>query len=129
MLINILKFIHLLFALTLFGMVLFNFAYSLRSTSQTAIIKSEYLSLFAIIAMFITGGLLVFPKGYTFATPWINVAFSFLTLVALQIGLAIYIKYKKYNSLRKLLNINYATMIVILVCIIHDAVCKHTLWQ
>lgn len=127
MLIDSLKFLHILCALTLFGCVLFNFVTSFIAPKKMLSVNIDYLSLVIIIVLFITASFLVIPKGYTFATPWINVAFTFLTIVMIQMCIVIYLKVKK-NCLKNLLTLNYGIMLIILVMIIHDAVTKHTLW-
>lgn len=126
---EIIKFIHIVFALLLFGMVFFNLAYTIRSTSANTLLATEYIGIAAAMIMLVTGGMLVIPKGYLFTTPWINAAFVFLTVVICQIGLSIYLKSHDNQKLNKFLTLNYIVMIIIIVGIIHDAVTKHTLWQ
>lgn len=128
MLIDILKFLHILCALTLFGLVLFNLISLLITPKKMLSIHTDYFSVIVMIILFVTASFLVIPKGYTFATPWINIAFTFLTLIMIQMCLSIYLKIKK-NHLKKLLTLNYGVMVIILMMIIHDAVSKHTLWQ
>lgn len=128
MIIEILKFLHLLFALTLFGLVLFNFSTQLSSRKMSLSYKTDYFSLVVVLLLFITASFLVVPKGYTFATPWINTAFTLLTVITIQLFLSVYFK-KKKSMLKKFLLANYGIMIIILIMIVHDAVTKHTLWQ
>ena len=128
MLIEVLKFLHILCALTLFGIILFNLAHQLTVKKNTLSISTDYLSLLIIVLLFGTASFLVIPKGYTFATPWINMAFTLLTLITLQVCLSLYVKIKKPH-LRNMLTLNYGIIIIMLIMIIHDAVTKHTLWQ
>ncbi len=126
MLVDILKYIHILLVLTLSGLLLSNVCYQLKA-------HVDFSTLFVIMSLLLTGGLLVSPKGYTFTTPWINAAFIFSTMLALQSYLSIYIK-KNFTALKfkkfiLLLKANYTIMIFVFFVIIHDAVTKQVLWQ
>ena len=136
MIIAVIKFLHLFCALTLFALMLFNFVALV--TKKTALsCKTDYAALTVILLLFITASFLVVPKGYTFATPWINAAFTFLTVISLQLGLAIYFKKfrdrfsrrRPHGTSYRIITINYAIILLILIAIIHDAVVKHTIWQ
>ena len=127
MIIEFIKFLHLLCALTLFGLILFNF-FVLAVKKVALSYKTDYAALFVILVLFVTASFLVIPKGYTFATPWVNAAFTFLTVVSAQLGLAIYLK-KSPSPSSSGCSLNYALILLILSIIIHDAVVKHTIWQ
>lgn len=79
--------------------------------------------LFISLVALITGTLLVVPKHFTFHTPWIQAAYLLITLFGLSIFLLI-----KYGSRLKpiLQKLIYMTLILALVCVIHDAVTKTT---
>lgn len=126
--VELLKFMHIVCALTLTGVILFNGVMSFKTT-DTTLVKFDVLGLGAAILLYLTGASLVAPKGFTFATPWISAAFMFLAILAIQFGATIYAKSFGFNKLNRLINLNYIIMIVIAIAIIHDAVSKHTLWQ
>ena len=68
----------------------------------------------------ISGSLLIYPKGYTFHTHWIQAAYLLLSIFVLSIFLLKYLKYFKY------LKIIYFILILLLIFIIRDAVTKTT---
>jgi uncharacterized membrane protein SirB2 len=77
-----------------------------------------YFSLFAIL----TGTLLVYPKHFTFHTPWIQAAYLLVTIFSLGI-----LTLQKKNKIPRLIKLfSYLILIVILIGVIHDAVTKST---
>ena len=126
--VELLKFFHVLVALTLFGFVLANLLTQLMTPKQILSPRIDQLSLLLCVLLMITASMLVVPEGYTFTTPWINAAFIYLAVVMLQLVLACVLKVKKPPVSTWVLLLNYGMMIVILMGIIHDAVTKHTLW-
>jgi len=77
-----------------------------------------------LIAMLL-GTLLVLPKHYTFHTPWIQAAYFFVGILFLAILLlASIIKKKKNITQKHFWQGAYLFLIIILICIIRDAVMK-----
>jgi hypothetical protein len=114
MLVNIIKFFHILCVLSLLGGT-FLCAFSNRFKKALIII-----SFFAIL----TGTFLVYPKHFTFHTPWIKAAYvlSFLFIMGM-----IFISWlDKKNKSKKLIYFFSIFSMIILFFIIHDAVNKNT---
>lgn len=136
MLVNLLKFIHLLCVLGLLGSVM----YCLTSVGSKKLVGTSHyffshakqlhnviLRLSALVML--TGTLLVHPKYFTFHTPWIEAAYIFLLIFCLGI---IFVK-KQVNSSKKFTSSRrwiiqgcYCLLFIILLFIVHDAVTKTT---
>ena len=129
MFINIVKFIHLLCVLGLLGLVVNSLvALSLRKFSRNPANKAYlinqnknmlWLAIFAVL----TGTLLVYPKHFTFHTPWIEAAYLLVTLFII----AVFVLKRLPNLPNYLKIISYILLITLLVCVIHDAVTKTAL--
>ncbi len=115
MLINFLKFFHVLFALSLLGSVIYCIAlansYQYKNINKFML----WISLFAVL----TGTLLVYPKHFTFHTPWIEAAYILTFVFSLGVLLLTLLK-------RNFLFV-YFLLGIILIFIIHDAVTKYVL--
>lgn len=142
MLIALIKFIHLLCVLSSVGLVAAEiFPQRARrgistqchtmAQSYTSAVKNyrpgvTYIGAFIALAA-ITGCLLVYPKGYTFHTPWIEAALLLASTVIVGLlvmhGLQGPSQKKTYGLLRSLLSL---FLLIILLVIIHDAVQKTT---
>lgn len=105
-----LKFSHLLFALGILSGMMYSFL-----TGRT----NSILLLFCLLAA-VTGTFLVYPKHYTFHTPWIQAAYALTLLVSLGIGVMLA---KKKSS-----RLIFFILIVALILITHDAVTKTILF-
>lgn len=118
MLIHIIKFIHILFALGLLSLTLCCVVSSdtlkLGRFNKTLLYMSPFLIL--------TGTLLVYPKGFTFHTPWILAAYLFIIIFCAGIGFLLINK----NMTRWVRCIIYLILLTILIFITHDAVTKNT---
>lgn len=113
MLVYFIKFLHILTALSLMGVVL------LGITNQKFHFLQKIFLILGFIA-FISGSALVYPSHFTFHTPWIMAAYLLLGTFALITLL-----------LKKIKNIKIATglyilLFFILTFVIHDAVLKST---
>jgi len=139
MLIHIVKFIHLVFALGLLGLAIYcllligskKFGMTTRNHRQRIIRSNKILLLFSLLAM-ITGSLLVIPKHFTFHTPWIQAAYILLLVFGVGIALLTLLKRKRVSR-RGISNterfgwlVAYCFLIMILIGIVHDAVMKAT---
>ncbi len=139
---EIIKTIHLLLAISLIGLVATSSFFLYRSQQQGIALlqlsnRCDRLLLSLIFIAGLTGSLLVLPRHYTFHTPWINAAFIFLTIAFALLSYASYSKSK--NTRNKCIKHNgrikfyygyqfmYFIILVILVCITHDAVMKQTM--
>ena len=127
MLVNIIKFIHLVCVLGLLGSVAYCFTLigSKKFTrNHPRLFKTIlYLSL----TLLITGTILVYPKHFSFHTPWIKAAYIFLLTFCLGI---IFVNQHvvKNGAISKstLIKCTYAMLTIILLCIMHDAITKST---
>jgi hypothetical protein len=123
--INFIKFIHLIFALSLFGMTLYSFICVSKNKIATSSFIYKLILYISLLAL-LTGTLLVYPKHFTFHTPWIQAAYILVLCYACIVGLCHRYQHSflfKYNGV---LFFTYFLLIVLLVLVIHDAVTKTT---
>lgn len=123
MIINLIKFIHVLLALSLLGLT--GYCLTITNAHQTKkfIFLNNKLIIISVFAL-ITGTLLVYPKHFTFHTPWIQAAYILLLFYILTIKLCmLFFKKITYPSMWRFI---YTVLIMILIIIIHDAVTKKT---
>jgi hypothetical protein len=120
LLIALIKFIHILFTLSLLGSTLFCLASVGSPRFQFAYFHKTILWL-ALFTM-ITGTFLVIPKHFSFHTPWIQAAYILVVLFGSGMMLL------KRNIFTKIWvqRLIYVTLITILIFVIHDAVTKTT---
>jgi len=121
MFIDLVKFVHIIIALSLLGMV--GFTWSQPGTLRIVTLQKILLPL-VILAM-ITGSLLVYPKHFDFHTPWIQAAFLLCSVFAIFVLCMRYVI--KDPQKIWLWRLSFGGLIVILVAIIHDAVTKTSL--
>ena len=128
MLINLIKFIHILLTLGLFGLTAYCLTFiSSSHFTQTKNDSLTYLNKIILIFAFfaaMTGTLLVYPKHFTFHTPWILAAYVLVFVYSL--GVCALILFRKQRKYRWLWYCVYGILILILVAVIHDAVTKNT---
>lgn len=126
MLVNFLKFFHLLLALgVLAGMFYCLAAIRTHNFNQVSVRINRVTIIHALLAT-ITGTLLVYPKHYTFHTPWIQAAYLFMGLVTGILILLIVLRNNKYY--RAICSVAYLLIVLMLMGVVHDAVTKVTLW-
>jgi hypothetical protein len=139
MLIHFLKFIHILITVSLLGAVIFcvilisSKKFTLRdfycNNNVTGINK---IILWLSVLTILTGTFLVYPKHFTFHTPWIQAAYILILVFSSAIGSLLWIRKKKQLAAllpqfqRWLWLFVYGLLTLILVGIIHDAVTKTT---
>ena len=127
MLVNFIKFFHMLLALgTLGSAVCCLFLVGNKSGNPYLSVKFfNKLMLGLGIFALVTGTFLVYPKHFTFATPWIQAAYALVLVIVFSIlGLMLFgAKLKNRWIWRGI----YFAMIVMLILVIHDAVTKTTL--
>jgi uncharacterized membrane protein YedE/YeeE len=121
--INIIKFAHILVALGLLGLT--SYCMTLTSAKQRTrlIFFNKSLLIISFFAL-LTGSLLVYPKHYTFHTPWIQAAYLLVIIYAMVVGFSI--RFSKRIAQAWIWRCVYGALIFILILIIHDAVTKHT---
>ena len=123
--VSVIKFIHLLFVVSLTGATFYHVA--LVGWKRQDPIPAINLSLFLLsLGALTTGTLLVLPKHFTFHTPWIEAAY--LLVLAYCLGLAGLILFRNNALVKKyrVMGLLYFTLIIVLVLVIHDAVTKTT---
>jgi L-asparagine transporter-like permease len=142
LLISIIKFIHLVFAvsllastfvcLALVGSRKFSF---LPTANKDRITQLKKFMLFTCLLMLTTGSLLVLPKHYTFHTPWIIAAYILVTVYILTVIVLLRFKHKRAVThidekispgQRWLWRLAYLLLLAVLAGLIHDAVTKQT---
>lgn len=126
MIINIIKFIHVLLALGLLGLTSYCFSLANSKHDTKLILFNKNLLIISLCAL-LTGTLLVYPKHFSFHTPWIQAAYILLIIYGLALRFSIIFS-KKINKpwiWRSL----YLTLIAVLLLITHDAVTKETILE
>jgi uncharacterized membrane protein YozB (DUF420 family) len=121
MLIDLIKFIHLLITLSLLGLT-----FHCVTTKDTLNLKRINITLFCLgVFAILTGTLLVYPKHFTFHTPWIQAAYVLVVSFCLCVGAMIFFPQKSYTR-KSFLRGVYFILLMLLVVVIHDAVTKTT---
>lgn len=123
MAIDLLKFLHLLFALGLIIALIYCVFFLSRKDYLTARLHRPMIYL-SVLAM-LTGTFLVYPKQFTFHTPWIQAAYFFVLLLWVGLAFISYFK-RKNNTPVWVLRLIYASLLLILIIVTHDAVTKTT---
>src|SRR5437762_1129139 len=95
MIIDILKWLHLLLTLSLLGSTCFCLVLVSRKQFDN-IHKLNRLMLWLLLFALLTGTLLVYPKHFTFHTPWIQSAFILVFLFGTLLSLLMPLQ-KKYH--------------------------------
>jgi uncharacterized membrane protein len=103
MLVNIVKFIHLLFVLGLLGSTVYcltligskKFALANTHLHEKITRLNKLLFSFGLLAM-LTGTFLVYPKHFTFHTPWIQAAY--MLVISFSICVAALLMFRKKIS-------------------------------
>ncbi|HSW92719.1 MAG TPA: hypothetical protein VLJ15_00015 [Gammaproteobacteria bacterium] len=129
MLIDVLKFTHLLLTLGLLGLTFFCLilaGFSAHPERNFLLIRFSRLILWFLVLAMVTGTLLVYPKHFTFHTPWIRAAYFLVFLSGLIVSMLIY--FRKKNHSRVFWFLGYFFLMMILVGIVHDAVTKMALF-
>lgn len=123
MLINALKCIHLLLTLSLLGSI-FYCLILVSLKKYTELIRFNRIMLWLLVLTILTGTLLVYPKHFTFQTPWIKAAYIFVFLFGTIVSMLLVFKKRAYS--RAVWGISYFLLMMILIGIVHDAVTKTT---
>lgn len=138
----ILKFIHILIGLTMFGFIIACYFYFLLNKSNFEATQNvlrcslmiDSVILVFIFILFMTGTKLVLNNHLSFIVPWVHMAYTLLGLVTFCWFVLVVVKI--INFLRKHRQIFYGkrifhtgniVIIILMVMIIHDAVTKMTL--
>ena len=126
MYVDIVKFVHLLFALGILGIVLYRFA-AVFAKKPLDIKYVTRINIFLLILgclAALTGTLLVYPKHFTFHTSWIQAAYLLMSGFFAAVAALILLRHKKF--FRLLCGVVYFLLLVVLVLVVHDAVTKMT---
>lgn len=131
MFIDVLKFFHLLFTLSLLGSALVclvvvgskKFAHVELANRQTVLQLNKWMLKIAGLAM-LTGTFLVYPKHFTFHTPWIQAAYILVFVFCMSI--TVLVLFRDRLKHRWLLRGIYLFLILLLIGVVHDAVTKST---
>jgi len=131
MLISLIKFIHILLVLGLIGGI--GYCFMTTSSRQSSLTFTQFsflhrLLLWLSLLLGITGTLLVYPRHFTFHTPWIKAAYVLLFAVTLGI---LFLKRRISHlpptpTLALARQGSYFFIILLLFLIVHDAVTKTT---
>jgi drug/metabolite transporter (DMT)-like permease len=122
------KFLHLLFVLSLAGIIVY--CLSVVSTKKFVLnpayqkIKIHHLNRYLLLlaaGALCTGTLLVYPKHFTYHTSWIQTAYALLALFA---GILLILLSIKQRFARSIWLMIYLLLALILITAIHDAVTK-----
>lgn len=124
MLVNFLKFIHVLLALGLLGSVCYCLI-TLRA--NPTIVRLNNYFLWLLLPVVITGTLLVYPSHFTFHTPWIQAAY-FLVLIFFVVMSALILLRAKIQS-KMWWQVIYLGLMILLMVVVHDAVTKSTFFS
>ena len=131
MLTPLLKFFHLICVLSLLGSTAYclfligsrKFSLANNTHLHEKIIRLNKILLgFGLLAM-LTGTLLIYPKNFTFHTPWIQAAYLLVSLFGLGILMLFKLRKKQWRGVKLLICM---AMITVLFALIHDAVTKTT---
>jgi len=114
------KFLHLLIALGLLSLT--TYGVTLNKFQSLHRISYWLLALFPFAIL--TGTLLIYPKHYTFHTPWIVAAYFFSSFILMILIILLFFKEKLKN--RVAWQFFYLIILLILMIIAHDAVTKTT---
>jgi hypothetical protein len=137
--VDVFKVIHVTLAVTFFGFVLLGYLITVRkqshpqltlSTNQLLPFIDSIIFSFLLLSVF-WGTVLVYPKHFTFHTPWVVAAYllsaTFFAVYGLIIVLRKKICHQAHSKFTKLLlHLLYALIFIMLIFIIHDAVTKQT---
>jgi len=117
-----LKFFHVLLAMGLLGTTGYCLVMANRLHKTSAVSRIYIALLITSAIVVLTGTLLVYPKQFTFHTPWIIAAYVLLGIFFFGVVLLWAIQYQRVWLSRTA----YLIFIVLLLLIVHDAVTKKT---
>jgi hypothetical protein len=131
MLIPILKFFHLICVLSLLGSTAYclfligskKFSLANNTHLHEKITRLNKILLGVGLLAMLTGTLLIYPKNFTFHTPWIQAAYLLVSLFGLGVFTLIKLNKKNWRGVRLLV---YVALVMLLFTLIHDAVTKTT---
>jgi hypothetical protein len=134
------KWLHLVLVVLLLGSVLASYALTsaaLRGAKPQASLVwrmsqwSDRLSFLWMALLALSGTLLIYPKGFTYHTPWIDAAYVFLLLAACLVVALLNLKWAEPDAefgcaQRVGMHLCYGTLSLVLMVIAYEAVSKHT---
>ncbi len=124
MFVDILKFIHLLLTLSLLGLTFVCLiSVTLVDVKRETLSTLNRIMLWLLVFSVLTGTLLVYPKHFTFHTPWIQAAYVLVFLCGTLISLLLVFKPRRF-----VWGISYLLLALLLLGVVRDAVTKTTLF-
>lgn len=124
MLIYLLKFLHVVIAISLLASAFFCLATSGSKNYLRNRLHKNMLWLALLAAM--TGSLLVHPQKFTFHTHWILAAYLLVFIFSIGILFLIFLNKKQFWGKKKLESLVYFGLIILLILVVQDAVTKTT---
>ena len=126
MIVNFLKFFHLILALGILGLAITCFCMLtvVKEYNHRLFIRFNTLIISLSLLAMLTGTFLVYPKHFNFHTPWIVAAYTLLGVFIAGVGFLIWVARKRFA--RWIWQLVYLVLIIMLVLIVHDAVTKTT---
>jgi hypothetical protein len=121
MLIHFTKFIHVLLVLSLLIATFSCLVLDSTAVSITYFRKHHKLILILSLLAALTGTALIYPKHFTFATPWIQAAYLFVMIF--MVGILVLMR---YNTKKRWFRLGYLLLSILLIVVVHDAVMKKT---
>lgn len=133
MLIYLLKFLHVLIALSLIGLAVYCIVltssrkYAIANVHHhNKILRAHRAMLLIIVFALVSGTLMVYPRNFNFHTPWIRAAYLFSAIVIAGMLTMTFLKKKFSTPKRSVWLVFYFVLLVILMTIVHDAMTKTT---
>jgi len=130
MIVALIKFIHVFIAMSILGCAITGFVKvsgkHLTSFKLAQCHKLNKIILSLLLCGMILGTALVYPKHYTFHTPWIQAAYLFIAIVILMLGFLRYLIKRQMVKTRIFWQLAYGLLIMMIGFVIRDAVMKST---
>lgn len=120
------KFFHILIALSLTGTVIYSLTVTKGSSSQKTLHRLNITLLILCPLAILTGTFLVLHH-YTFHVAWIQAAYFLISVFALITIL--FIVFKEKITKKWVQRLIYSILLILLIMITHDAVTKDTFFK
>jgi uncharacterized membrane protein len=132
MLVELLKFIHVIFALVLISAIIYSIILTCskkftrsHQKHHLKILRLQRLMLITVLIAITTGSLLIYPKNFSLHTPWIRTAYVFALLFTISLLTLTWMK-KKFSTTQRWAWLTiYIFMGFALLTLVHGAVTKH----
>jgi hypothetical protein len=135
MLIELLKFIHVSFALILIAAIIYSIVLTCSkkftrapTRHQQTLLRIRRLMLMIVLMAVVTGSLLIYPKNFSLHTPWIIAAYLSALLFSTGLAAMTWMKKKFSNSRRWAWLTLYIFLSFALLTLVHGAVTKQAFY-